>query len=184
MSSTEDQTNAGAAAAGENGAAGTAATTETQQGQANTAEAGKAEPVKTEDPQPATGAATPAAAASNASTAASSEGSVSAGVEKGDLFENEKDLLAAIAAKTGEKVTPAYIEGRIAKVAYAKIDETVTVCSLTLDNGFSVRGESACVDPANFDEKIGKSLAYKQAFDKLWPLFGFLLAESRHLRAQ
>lgn len=103
-------------------------------------------------------------------------------VEKGDLYENDTELLAAIAAKEGEKVTKEYIEGRIAKVAYAKIDATVTVCSVTLDNGFSVRGESACVDPANFDEKIGKSLAYKQAFDKLWPLFGFRLAEARHLR--
>lgn len=102
-------------------------------------------------------------------------------VEKGDLYESDTDLLAAIAAKTGEKVTKEYMESRIAKVAYAKIDATVTVCSVTLDNGFSVRGESACVDPANFDEKIGKSLAYKQAFDKLWPLFGFRLAEARHL---
>lgn len=103
-------------------------------------------------------------------------------VEKGDLYTNDKDLLAAIAAKPGEKVTAAYMESRIARVAYAKIDQTVTVCSLTLDNGFSVRGESACVDPANFDEKIGQSLAYKQAFDKLWPLFGFRLAEARFLR--
>lgn len=102
-------------------------------------------------------------------------------VEKGDLYTNDKDLLAAIAAKPGEKVTAAYMESRIARVAYAKIDQTVTVCSMTLDNGFSVRGESACVDPANFDEKIGQSLAYKQAFDKLWPLFGFRLAEARHL---
>jgi hypothetical protein len=50
---------------------------------------------------------------------------------------------------------------------------------VTLDNGYSVRGESACVDPAGFDQDVGEQLAQKQAIDKLWPLFGFLLAEDR-----
>lgn len=122
----------------------------------------------------------PSAGTADAQPAPAAE---AAKVEKGDLYTNDKELLAAIEAKTGEKVTAAYMESRIAAVAYAKIDATVTVCSVTLDNGFSVRGESACVDPANYDEKIGKSLAYKQAFDKLWSLFGFRLAEVRHLRA-
>ena len=44
-------------------------------------------------------------------------------------------------------------------------------------NGFGVRGESACVDPRNFDEAIGRSIAYENAFDKLWQLEGYLLAE-------
>jgi hypothetical protein len=85
-----------------------------------------------------------------------------------------------IAGKPGEKVTPEYINSRIKSTDYSMIPKsTVTICNITLDNGFSVRGESACVDPANFDSQIGNELAHKNAFDKLWPLFGFLLAEQR-----
>lgn len=90
-------------------------------------------------------------------------------------------LEAAIAAKPGAKISKADIEGRISDVAfYVLPNSTVTICSILLDNGFSVRGESACVDPANFDRAIGDRIAYENAFDKLWPLFGFMLAEKRH----
>ena len=85
-----------------------------------------------------------------------------------------------IAAKPGEKVTKDQILSRIKSVDYSMLPKsTVTLCNITLDNGFSVRGESACVDPANFDQKIGEEIAYNNAFNKLWPLFGFLLAEHR-----
>lgn len=89
-------------------------------------------------------------------------------------------LIQAIAAQPHEKVTKESIEGKIAKVDYLVLpDSTVTLCNITLKNGYSVRGESACVDPRNFNVEIGKGLAYKQAFDKLWPLEGYLLAERR-----
>src|SRR5690606_2187974 len=45
------------------------------------------------------------------------------------------------------------------------------------------RGESARVDPANFDAQIGQALAYDDAFRKLWPLFGFALTERRRATA-
>ena len=94
----------------------------------------------------------------------------------------DQELLAAIAAKPGEKVTVAQMQQRLTQVAFQKIGSTGTLCLLTLDNGFKVHGFSACVDPANYDEKIGQKIAYDEAFGKLWPLFGFLLAEVRHLR--
>jgi len=40
-----------------------------------------------------------------------------------------------------------------------------------------VRGESACVNPANYNQQIGEHYALIDAKRKLWPLFGFLLAE-------
>jgi hypothetical protein len=89
-------------------------------------------------------------------------------------------LEKAIADRPFEKVTKDSIEAKIVKVDYMVLpDSTVTLCNITLKNGYSVRGESACVDPRNFNIEIGKSLAYKQAFDKLWPLEGYLLAEVR-----
>ncbi|MEQ9722268.1 Gp49 family protein [Yersinia alsatica] len=32
---------------------------------------------------------------------------------------------------------------------------TVIICCLTLENGYTVTGESACASPENFDEEIG-----------------------------
>lgn len=92
-------------------------------------------------------------------------------------------LAAAIDAQPHEKVTKDSIEAKIAKIDYMVLpDSTVTLCNITLKNGFSVRGESACVDPRNFNIEIGKGLAYKNAIDKIWPLEGYLLAERRTAR--
>lgn len=98
---------------------------------------------------------------------------------------DNQQLEAAIAAMPHEKVTPASIEAKIAKEDYMVLpDSTVTLCNITLKNGFSVRGESACVDPRNFNIEIGKALSRKDAFGKLWPLEGYLLAETRFQRTQ
>ena len=79
------------------------------------------------------------------------------------------------------RVTPEMLDSRIASVGYQVLAGTsVTICNLTLDNGFSVRGESACVDPANFNRDVGQTIAYNNAKNKLWQLFGFLLAELRY----
>ncbi len=52
----------------------------------------------------------------------------------------------------------------------------VTICCLTMENGFIVTGESAPVSAANFDAELGKKIARQNAVDKLWPLMGFHLA--------
>lgn len=105
--------------------------------------------------------------------------SIDAALLKGD------DLDAAIASQPFPKVTKDSIEAKIAKVDYLVLpDSTVTLCNITLKNGYSVRGESACVDPRNFNVEIGKSLAYKNAFEKLWQLEGYLLAEHRFQSTQ
>lgn len=94
----------------------------------------------------------------------------------------EEQFGKTIEAQGFPKVTKNYIESRIVGwevINLASIgNPTVTICSITLDNGYSVRGESACVDPRNYDKEIGEKLAYQNAFNKLWPLFGFLLAEA------
>ncbi|MFV1943475.1 Gp49 family protein [Pseudomonas luteola] len=79
------------------------------------------------------------------------------------------------------RVTKEMIEGRIAKTEYHVVpNTTLTLAIITLDNGFTVRGESACVDPANFDKALGEQYAYQDGFNKLWPLLGFMLTEDRH----
>jgi len=44
---------------------------------------------------------------------------------------------------------------------------TLTLAVLTLRNGFTVTGESACADPANFDEAIGRRIARDNARQKI-----------------
>lgn len=56
-------------------------------------------------------------------------------------------------------------------------DGKTTVCTLVLYNGFTVRGDSACVDPANFNEELGKKYARERAVDAVWPVLGAILAE-------
>jgi len=76
------------------------------------------------------------------------------------------------------KVTIEGINAKITDVEFIHLpNSTVTICSITLQNGYSVRGESACVDPAEYVEATGRNLAYQKAFDKIWPLEGYLLAE-------
>lgn len=56
-------------------------------------------------------------------------------------------------------------------------DSNLTVCALTLKNGFVVTGESSCVSKKNFNSIVGEQLARDQAVDKVWMLEGYLLKQ-------
>lgn len=74
-----------------------------------------------------------------------------------------------------------YIESRIKDVDYLVMkDGRTTICTITMANGYTVNGYSACVDIKNFDEALGRKYGYENAFEKLWPLEGYLLAERLH----
>lgn len=76
------------------------------------------------------------------------------------------------------RVTAEGIEAKIAQEDYIEgINGRLTVCVLTLANGFLVTGESACVDSVNYDAALGRKIARANAFDKLWPLEGYLLRD-------
>ncbi|ENU18656.1 hypothetical protein F994_02783 [Acinetobacter bohemicus ANC 3994] len=93
------------------------------------------------------------------------------------------------------RITPEHIDSKIKAVEYilprevCKRDngvevfdappplQTLTFCILTLENGFTVTGESACASPENYDAKIGKEIAYDNAREKIWLLEGYLLKE-------
>lgn len=53
----------------------------------------------------------------------------------------------------------------------------MTVCALTLRNGYIVVGESSCVNRENFDKEIGRKIARDNARNKIWALEGYLLRE-------
>ena len=93
---------------------------------------------------------------------------------------NEKDLESEIVAKklTAPRITPARVDDTIVAEQYHVFPGTmVTICCLTLRNGFNTVGESACASPENFNEEIGRKLARDQARNKIWALEGYLLKE-------
>lgn len=76
------------------------------------------------------------------------------------------------------RLTPDLIDAAIKEEDYHVFEKTcLTVCCLTLRNGFTVIGESACVSPENFDAEIGRKIARENARNKIWMLEGYLLKE-------
>ena len=76
------------------------------------------------------------------------------------------------------KVTKEDVQAKIASVEYFVMpDGRTTIAHVTLGNGFTVRGESACVSHLNFNKELGEQYALEKAFDKIWELEGYLLAE-------
>ena len=76
------------------------------------------------------------------------------------------------------RLTPEKIDGVIVNEAYHVFPgTTVTVCCLTLENGYNVVGESAAASPENFDEEVGRVISRRNARDKIWSLEGYLLKD-------
>ena len=93
---------------------------------------------------------------------------------------NEAQLEKEIVGKglVAPRITPESINAVIAKEQYYVFpDTTLTVCALTLLNGFQVVGESACASPENFDAEIGRRIARDNARQKIWALEGYLLRQ-------
>lgn len=91
---------------------------------------------------------------------------------------DEASVEAEIVAKgkTAPRLNPAHIDAQIVSEAYHVFPgTTLTVCALTLRNGFNVVGESAAASPDNFDADLGKRIARDIARSKSWALEGYLL---------
>ena len=113
------------------------------------------------------------------------------------MSKSEQQIEQEIQSKNlnAPRLTPDHIDSKIKAVEYilprdvCKRDngvevfdaplplQTLTFCILTLENGFTVTGESACASPENFDAEIGKKIAYDNARNKIWALEGYLLKE-------
>ena len=58
-----------------------------------------------------------------------------------------------------------------------EFDKPVTYVTVRMKNGFTLRESTTCVDPANYNEEIGKQICLEKIEDKVWFLLGFLLQE-------
>ena len=91
---------------------------------------------------------------------------------------NETEL--ARLGLTAPRVTPAMVDAAIAKAEYTVLqDGRTTICLLTLDNGFTVRGESSCVSVENFNKAFGEKAANDDARRHVWAFLAFRLADRR-----
>jgi hypothetical protein len=82
---------------------------------------------------------------------------------------------------TAPRLTPADIDNTIVGETYTNLpDGRTVVCQLTLRNGFTVDGTSACVSKENFNQEIGNKIARENAREKIWLLEGYLLKEKLH----
>lgn len=74
------------------------------------------------------------------------------------------------------RLTPEKIDAQIKAEDYHVFPgTTLTVCAMTLQNGFIVTGESAAASPENFDEELGRKIARDNARNKIWAFEGYAL---------
>ena len=85
---------------------------------------------------------------------------------------------------TAPRLTPDKINATIKSSKFIKATDVLTVCVLTLQNGFIVTGESACASPENYDQELGEKIAFENARDKIWALEGYLLKQKLFEQAE
>jgi len=92
-------------------------------------------------------------------------------------LQQSDDEAAAVAV--APRVTLEGLEAKVANEEYFRAGPggVLTVCVLTMANGFTITGESACAAPENFNEALGKKFAREQAVRKAWGFEGYLLRD-------
>ena len=97
------------------------------------------------------------------------------------MSKDEAQIESEIQAKglNAPRLTPDLIDAAIVSEQYHVFaGTTMTVCALSLRNGYIVTGESAAASPENFDQAIGRKIARDNARNKIWALEGYLLRET------
>ena len=79
-----------------------------------------------------------------------------------------------IATAVAPRVSKVMVDANVKKVDHI-YHGLLTICVITLQNGFTVTGESACASPENFDAEAGRIAARRNAENKIWPLMGYEL---------
>lgn len=76
------------------------------------------------------------------------------------------------------RVSPEKIDRQIVSSDYYVFPGSMmTVCCLTLVNGFNTVGTSACASPENFNAGIGRDIAFRNARQEIWALEGYRLKQ-------
>jgi hypothetical protein len=85
------------------------------------------------------------------------------------------------------RLTPDLIDAQIAAENWGRASDLfkgsptpdamkcLTICVLTLKNGFTIVGKSACASPENYDAELGGKIAREDARKQIWALEGYAL---------
>lgn len=82
--------------------------------------------------------------------------------------------------KTNITVTPEEVAENMKDVLVRTVEEFGKPCTyvtVRMKNGFTLRESTTCVDPANYNEEIGKQVCLKRIENKVWFLLGYALQE-------
>lgn len=77
------------------------------------------------------------------------------------------------------KVTSKMVDDILEKsaVTVSTLYDKCTLVAVRLPNGFVITETSSCVDPKNYNEKLGVKACMKRIKDKIWELEGYLLQD-------
>lgn len=93
-----------------------------------------------------------------------------------------QNLAPSPGSSLGHSISDQTIEKRITSVSYsALLKDAVTICTVVLDNGYTVWGACACSMPEANDPVVAEQCAYQEALRTLRTLFGFLATECQYL---
>lgn len=72
-------------------------------------------------------------------------------------------------------IGPKMIDDFIKEVHVSTLGDKTTLVRCVLVNDFEIIESSACVDPKNYSQEMGKQICMKKINDKIWSYLGFLL---------
>ena len=81
---------------------------------------------------------------------------------------------------TGNSVTIEQVRANMQDVIVRTLQDFEKPCTyvtVRMKNGFTLRESTTCVDPANYDEEIGKQICLEKIEDKIWFLLGYALQD-------
>ena len=67
-----------------------------------------------------------------------------------------------IATAVAPRVSKVMVDANVKKVEHI-YHGLLTICVITLQNGFTVTGESACASPENYRKETGGKISYENA---------------------
>jgi hypothetical protein len=94
---------------------------------------------------------------------------------------NEQQIEKEIQEKglNAPRLTPEKIDSVIVDKTFTILPSNKTmICEITLENGFTVRGEASVVSKENFNKEIGEKISFEDARKKVWQLEAYLLQEN------
>lgn len=78
------------------------------------------------------------------------------------------------------KITEDMVDAFIGRIEVHTFAPKTTVVKAILVNGYTIVESASCVDPINYDERLGTDICTKKIKDKVWELLGFLLQTAQN----